>query len=211
MSDADEEVTIFFCAGISPNNEISNGLQEEPIKIQRQYPLILMTIYVLAVRVALKTSNGHVQGTYASAEIRLGRMVRLGCSLLIYTIKYPLPSSKFDIYHVPWHRKYEAARVIQVFKLARRRMPHATCSAPLSRKPALVREYWTAKGEYYLFNLICSLHDSGPPCGASGRASPAVPGPCGMHARGARHGERNMRALLRITGLRTHPAYLRFF
>ena len=58
MSEANEEVTISFCAGISPNNEISNGLQEEPIKIQRQCLLILMIIYVLAARVALKTSNG---------------------------------------------------------------------------------------------------------------------------------------------------------
>ncbi len=33
LSEADEEVTIFLRTGILPNNGISNGLQEEPIKM----------------------------------------------------------------------------------------------------------------------------------------------------------------------------------
>jgi len=36
ISEADEEVTIFLCTGILPNNGISIGLQEEPINIQNQ-------------------------------------------------------------------------------------------------------------------------------------------------------------------------------
>jgi hypothetical protein len=36
LLEADEEVTIFFGAGISPNNGISVGLQEEAVKISER-------------------------------------------------------------------------------------------------------------------------------------------------------------------------------
>jgi len=42
ISEVDEEMTIFIRTGGAPNNGISNGLQEYPIKIQKQCSSVLL-------------------------------------------------------------------------------------------------------------------------------------------------------------------------
>ncbi len=191
MSKADEEVTIFFCAGISPNNEISNGLQEEPIKIQRQCPLILMIFYILAVRVALKTSNGLFLRVLRSRYVcqRRNTARAYGTTrMLSSNVHDKIPPQVLSLIYIMLPGTASGTGS------TRPQPPHASSSSSSWPAAVLCRVVLCRqlKG-----NIIGSIlpHDSGPPCGASGRASPAVPGPCGMHWHVGRGAESEICAL----------------
>ena len=69
MAKADEEVILFVVPGILPNHAIFNGLQGQPIKTRNQCPRTIVTLYVLAVREAIRTRMAYFSPHCTTLEV----------------------------------------------------------------------------------------------------------------------------------------------